>query len=143
MNDDIKKIARAYGVSMEGLFSKSRTNKIVMARQHAFAYLHDKYKKTPSDIARKFNLDHTTVLFGIAQFRKKKCIKFLENTLEVIDDYHEAQIPVSEKAIKDAIKYLKHEKGNIFPEVEIDRKGTVKICYKRYSKNINLEFKSC
>ena len=68
----IRSVAQKHDLTMDEMFSTSRRRPIAWARQEAFDRLYRETRLSLPAIARLFDKDHTTVLYGIWEYRKRK-----------------------------------------------------------------------
>lgn len=71
-NDVLEAVAETFGVSVTELTSTSRAQLVVYARQAAMLIMRDYLPWLSSqDIARVFDKDHTTILWGVSAARQR------------------------------------------------------------------------
>jgi chromosomal replication initiator protein len=68
----ITEVASKHDLSSQELLSKNRKRKMAWARHEAFSRLYQEKKMSLLSIARVFDLDHTSVLFGIRAHHSRK-----------------------------------------------------------------------
>lgn len=61
----VSETAAKHGVTVLQILSNSRQAKIVAARFETYARIYTETTMSPSDIGRKMNRDHSTVLYGL------------------------------------------------------------------------------
>ncbi len=66
----VSEVSEHWGVPVEDILSRKRTQKYVKPRQH-FMYLANLSGHTISDIGRFLSRDHTTVLHGIRRVEER------------------------------------------------------------------------
>jgi chromosomal replication initiation ATPase DnaA len=67
----ISEVAALYGLTMKDLLRRDPARRFAHPRQHAMAMLRDEWGWPYLKIARFFDRDHTTVLFGVRQHRAR------------------------------------------------------------------------
>jgi chromosomal replication initiation ATPase DnaA len=64
-------VSEQLGISIQGMMSRGRTDKLVHARQLAFYLTRNLTTLSLTQIGRRFERDHATVIHGIAQIEAK------------------------------------------------------------------------
>ena len=68
----ISQVAEKHGLMMRDILSKSRKRHIAWPRHEAFDRLRKETKMSLPAIARIWDMDHTTILYGIWAHRQRK-----------------------------------------------------------------------
>lgn len=74
----VTEVSRTYNVSTEDIFSKKKSADIAKARQISIYIVHKVMGLSSTEIGKKFNKDHTTILYTIEKITKL----FSENDME-------------------------------------------------------------
>ncbi|MBE6799203.1 MAG: chromosomal replication initiator protein DnaA [Ruminococcaceae bacterium] len=80
----VDEVSRTYNVSTEDIFSRKKSAEIAKARQISMYIVHEVMGLSSTEIGKKFNKDHTTVLYTTDKV--KKLIKTNEMEKRIIED---------------------------------------------------------
>ncbi len=80
----VDEVSRTYNVAPEDIYSRKKSADIAFARQVSMYIVAQVMSLSSTDIGKKFNKDHTTVLYTIEKI--KNIIKDNENEKKLIDD---------------------------------------------------------
>lgn len=80
----VDEVSRTYSVSAEDIFSRKKSAEIAKARQISIYIVHEVMGLSSTEIGKKFNKDHTTVLYTTDKI--KKLIKNNEMEKRLIED---------------------------------------------------------
>ncbi len=80
----VEEVSRTYNVSTEDIFSKKKSADIAKARQISIYIVHTVMGLSSTEIGKKFNKDHTTILYTTDKI--KKLIKQNEMEKRLIED---------------------------------------------------------
>lgn len=80
----VDEVSRTYNVSVEDIFSKKKSAEIAKARQISIYIVHTVMGLSSIEIGKKFNKDHTTILYTTDKI--KNLIKTNEMEKRLIDD---------------------------------------------------------
>lgn len=80
----VTEVSRTYDISFEDIYSKKKSADIAFARQVSMYIVSQVMELSSTEIGKKFNKDHTTVLYTIEKI--KKHIKTNESEKKLIDD---------------------------------------------------------
>ena len=80
----VEEVSRSYNVSVEDIFSKKKFSDIALARQVSIYIVSQVMQLSSTEIGKKFNKDHTTILYTIEKV--KNIIKKDESSKKLIDD---------------------------------------------------------
>lgn len=80
----VEEVSRTYNISTDDIYSNVRTADIAMARQVSMYIISVVMKLSTTDIGKKFNKDHTSVIHNIKKI--KNIIKNNETEKHIIDD---------------------------------------------------------
>lgn len=92
-----KEAAKFSNIAWESLVSKRRDRRLALVRWMCFKYLMSKWH-TSSEIGKKFNRDHTTILYGV-----DKIDDFIRLYPEIREDYNALKVHLD--AVRSNIKY--------------------------------------
>ena len=65
----VEEVSRTYNVTVEDIFSKKKSADIAFARQIAIYIVNQTMSMSSTEIGRKFNKDHTTILYTIEKIK--------------------------------------------------------------------------
>ena len=80
----VEEVSRTYNVSSEDIYSRKKQADIAYARQISMYIVNQVMSLSSTDIGKKFNKDHTTVLYTIEKIKKK--LKENEYERKLVDD---------------------------------------------------------
>lgn len=80
----VGEISRTYNVSVEDIYSKKKSSEIAHARQVSMYIVNQVMKLSSTEIGKKFNKDHTTVLYTVDKIKKE--LKNNESERRLVDD---------------------------------------------------------
>ena len=80
----VEEVSRTYNISVDDIYSNSRTADVALARQVSMYIIREVMKISTPEIGKKFNKDHTSVIHNINKI--KSLIKNNENEKKIIDD---------------------------------------------------------
>lgn len=71
-NEIIREVCELKGCTVEEVKSKARTQHVAWVRQDCMLALRENTRMSLPSIGRMFNRDHTTVMWGIKQSKKRR-----------------------------------------------------------------------
>ena len=80
----VEEVSRTYNVSSEDIYSRKKQADIAYARQISMYIVNQVMSLSSTDIGKKFNKDHTTVLYTIEKIKSK--LKENEYERKLVDD---------------------------------------------------------
>ena len=77
----VTEVSRTYNIPSEDIFSKKKSAEIAKARQISIYIVHKVMGLSSTDIGKKFNKDHTTILYTVDKIKKLLQVNDMEKRL--------------------------------------------------------------